>query len=89
MQVISTKPLEPSKRWSRYQIADDLILEFRYDALTSAVAVMAVQSPHYPWTISEKTLDRTVVRMAGAPVKGESTIRSPTLTITCQELQQD
>jgi len=89
MQVISTKPLHPGKRWSHYRIADDLFLEFRYDDLTSTVAVMTVQSPHNPWTISEKTLDSTLVRMAGAPLKGESTIRTPTLTIKCQKLQGD
>jgi hypothetical protein len=89
MQVISTKPLHPGKHWSHYRIAPDLFLEFRYDALTSAVAVMTVQSPHYPWAISENTLDSTVVRMSGAPLKGESTIRTPTLTIMCQELQRD
>jgi len=71
------------------RLADDLFLEFRYDDLTSTVAVMTVQSPHNPWTISEKTLDSTLVRMAGAPLKGESTIRTPTLTIKCQKLQGD
>lgn len=88
-QVISTKPLQPGKRWSHYRIDHDLFLEFKYDSLTSAVAVMTVQSPHYPWTISERTLDSTVVRMGGAPSKGESTIRTPTLTIRCEELQGD
>jgi hypothetical protein len=89
MQVISTKPLHPGKHSSHYRIAPDLFLKFRYDAFTSAVAVMSVESPHYPWGISEKTLDSTVVRMSGAPLKGESTIRTPALTIMCQELQRD
>jgi len=48
MELISTKPLGPGKRWSHYRIAPELFLEFRYDALSSAVAVMTVQSPHYP-----------------------------------------
>lgn len=89
VQVISTKPLHSGKRSSHYRIGDDLFLKFKYDALTSTVAVMTVQSPHYPWTISERTLDSTVVRMSGAPSKGESTIRTPTLTIRCEELQED
>jgi len=89
MELISTKPLGPGKRWSHYRIAPELFLEFRYDALSSTVAVMTVQSPHYPWTISEKTVDHTVVRMDGVPAKGESTTRTPTLTIMCQELQRD
>ncbi len=81
-------PLHPSKGWTHYRIAHDQFLEFRYDQLTSAVAVKAVQSPHYPWTISERTLDNAVVRMSGASSKsGESTIGTPTLTILCQELK--
>jgi hypothetical protein len=85
-QVISTKPLHQSKHWSHYRIApDELFLEFQYDPLTSAVTVRTVQSPHYPWTISERVLDSAVVRMTGAPSKGESSIGTPKLTIMCQE----
>jgi hypothetical protein len=87
VQIISTKSLHPSKRWSHYRISHDLFIEFRYDSLASAVAVMTVQSPHYPWTLSERTLDSTVVRMSGATSKrGGSSIGTPTLTIQCQEL---
>lgn len=89
VQVISTKPLHSGKHSSHYGIGNDLFLKFKYDSFDSAVAVMAVQSPHYPWTISERTLDSTIVRMGGASSKGESTIRTPTLTIRCEELQGD
>ena len=43
--VIATRPLQQSKRWSRYRIAPDTLLEFQYDSFTSAVAVRTVQSP--------------------------------------------
>jgi len=86
-QVISTKPLHASKRWSHYRIASDLLLQFQYDSFTSAVAVRTVRSPHYPWTISQRILDSTVVRMTGAPSKGESSIGNPKFTITCQNLE--
>src|SRR5262249_20787121 len=88
MQVIATQPLRPSKRWTHYRIAEDLFLEFRYDDVNSTVAVMTVRSPHYPWTISERTLERTVVRMGGVPSKGESTIRTNNLAIMCEELDR-
>jgi hypothetical protein len=89
VQVISTKPLHPSKHWRRYRIAEELLLEFRYDSLASTVAVRTVQAPHYPWTMSEAVLDSTVVRMTGAPSKGESSMGTASLTIACQELQGD
>jgi len=89
VQVLATKPLHPSKRSSHYQIDKNLFLEFKYDSLTSAVVVLTVQSPHHPWTISEKALDSAVVRMGGDPSKGESTLRTPILTIRCEELPGD
>ena len=86
VQVTSTKPLHQSKHWSHYRIApDNLFLEFRYDSLASTVSVRTVQSPHYPWAISERILDSTVVRMTGVPLRGESSLGTPSLTIMCQE----
>ena len=77
VQVLATKPLHPSKRSSHYQIDKDLFLEFKYDSLTSAVVVLTVQSPHHPWTISEKALDSAVVRMAATLRKANQRFAPP------------
>lgn len=91
VEVVSMKPLYPVKRWSRYRINQDYFLDLKYDGLDSEIGVKMVEVPHYPWTVSERTLRHSTLKMVGeSPKLGVLSLETvrPGARLTCREIKE-